>query len=91
MLLALDHVNIRTARLAELRRFYVEGLGLTDGARPPFRFPGAWLYCGDQAAVHLVGVAAAPAGRVDALLARDSAKGWRHLLCQHEARTSEAA
>ena len=63
MLLAIDHVNIRTARLAELRRFYVEGLGLIDGARPPFRFPGAWLYCGEQAAVHLVEVAAGPAGR----------------------------
>jgi catechol 2,3-dioxygenase-like lactoylglutathione lyase family enzyme len=63
MLLALDHVNIRTARLAELRRFYSAALGLRDGARPPFTFGGAWLYCGDQAAVHLVAVAAAPAGR----------------------------
>jgi catechol 2,3-dioxygenase-like lactoylglutathione lyase family enzyme len=63
MLLALDHVNIRTARLADLRRFYVEALGLSDGPRPPFSFDGAWLYCGEQAAVHLVEVAAAPAGR----------------------------
>ena len=63
MLLALDHVNIRTARLAELRRFYTEGLGLRDGARPPFQFRGAWLYCGEQAAVHLVEVSAAPVGR----------------------------
>ena len=62
MLLALDHVNIRTARLADLRRFHVEALGLSDGARPPFAFAGAWLYCGEQAAVHLVEVAAAPAG-----------------------------
>ena len=62
MLLALDHVNIRTARLAELRRFYVEALSMRDGARPPFTFGGAWLYCGEQAAVHLVEVAAAPAG-----------------------------
>jgi catechol 2,3-dioxygenase-like lactoylglutathione lyase family enzyme len=63
MLLTLDHVNIRTARLAELRRFYGEALGMRDGARPPFTFGGAWLYCGEQAAVHLVEVAAAPAGR----------------------------
>ncbi len=63
MLLALDHVNIRTARLADLRRFYVEALGLSDGPRPPFSFDGAWLYCAEQAAVHLVEVAAAPAGR----------------------------
>jgi catechol 2,3-dioxygenase-like lactoylglutathione lyase family enzyme len=63
MLITLDHVNIRTAKLSALRRFYVEALGLNDGVRPPFRFGGAWLYCGDQAAVHLVEVAASPAGR----------------------------
>jgi catechol 2,3-dioxygenase-like lactoylglutathione lyase family enzyme len=60
MLDALDHVNIRTGRLAELRRFYSEALGLEDGARPPFRFGGAWLYCGRQAAVHLVEIAKSP-------------------------------
>mgnify|MGYP002137710046 CR=1 FL=1 len=27
------------------------------GNRPPFPFPGAWLYTGDHPAVHLVGVA----------------------------------
>jgi catechol 2,3-dioxygenase-like lactoylglutathione lyase family enzyme len=63
MLQTLDHVNIRTARLAGLRRFYTEALGMRDGERPPFRFGGAWLYVGDQAAVHLVEVPAAPAGR----------------------------
>ena len=26
------------------------------GERPPFPFPGAWLYCGDEPVVHLVGV-----------------------------------
>jgi catechol 2,3-dioxygenase-like lactoylglutathione lyase family enzyme len=62
MLDALDHVNIRTGRLAELRRFYSEALGLEDGARPPFRFGGAWLYCGRQAAVHLVEIAKSPDG-----------------------------
>lgn len=63
MLQTLDHVNIRTARLAGLRRFYTEALGMRDGERPPFKFGGAWLYVGDQAAVHLVEVPAAPAGR----------------------------
>ncbi len=63
MLQTLDHVNIRTARLAGLRRFYTEALGMRDGERPPFKFGGAWLYVGDQAAVHLVEVPAAPVGR----------------------------
>ena len=39
----LDHVNIRTGNLAEMRRFYRDVLGLEDGERPSFRFDGAWL------------------------------------------------
>lgn len=50
----LDHVNIRTVNLEAMTRFYADVLGLTLGPRPPFSFEGAWLYCGDKAAVHLV-------------------------------------
>lgn len=50
----LDHVNIRTANLEAMTRFYTDVLGLTLGPRPPFSFAGSWLYCGDKAAVHLV-------------------------------------
>ena len=57
---SLDHVNIRTARLGEMVAFYSEVLGLRPGARPPFKFDGAWLYCGERAAIHLVEVARAP-------------------------------
>jgi catechol 2,3-dioxygenase-like lactoylglutathione lyase family enzyme len=57
----LDHVNLRTARLDEMRAFYTEVLGLSSGPRPPFSFGGAWLYCGGEAAVHLVEVARPPA------------------------------
>ena len=59
-LIYLDHVNIRTARLAAMTEFYRDVLGLKDGERPPFRFDGAWLYCGDKAAIHLVEVPKAP-------------------------------
>jgi catechol 2,3-dioxygenase-like lactoylglutathione lyase family enzyme len=52
----LDHVNIRTANVEEMRRWYVDMLGMTDGWRPPFPFPGAWLYVGEQAFVHLIGI-----------------------------------
>ena len=53
---ALNHVNIVTGDLEATRRFYSDVIGLTDGDRPSFQFPGAWLYCGDEAVIHLVGV-----------------------------------
>ena len=56
-LAALDHVTLHTARLGELTSFYARVLGLGPGKRPPFGFPGAWLYCGDSPALHLVEVA----------------------------------
>ncbi|MEM9371754.1 MAG: VOC family protein [Pseudomonadota bacterium] len=56
----LDHVNIRTNRLDEMIRWYVDVMGLIEGWRPPFPFPGAWLYAGQDAIVHLIGVAAEP-------------------------------
>jgi catechol 2,3-dioxygenase-like lactoylglutathione lyase family enzyme len=57
---ALDHVTIRTANLAGMTEFYSQALGLDDGPRPPFSFAGAWLYCGERAAVHLIEVAEPP-------------------------------
>lgn len=53
----LDHVNLRTTQLEAMIDWYVDVLGLINGARPDFGFPGAWLYAGDVAIVHLVGVA----------------------------------
>jgi len=57
---ALDHINIRTARLGVLTDCYARVLGLKPGKRPPFDSGGAWLYCGDRAAVHLVEVSDSP-------------------------------
>lgn len=53
---ALDHINIRTAGLAATKAMFIDVLGLTDGWRPPFPFPGAWLYAGEKDVVHLVQV-----------------------------------
>ncbi|MCZ7656477.1 MAG: VOC family protein [Xanthobacteraceae bacterium] len=50
----LDHYNIRTRRFPETVQFYTEVLGLTNGERPNFSFPGAWLYSEGRAVVHLV-------------------------------------
>ena len=51
-----DHINVRTANLDAMVKWYGEALGLTPGARPAFSFPGAWLYSGEDAVVHLVGI-----------------------------------
>ena len=51
----LDHVNIVTANLADMVAWYADVLGLMEGARPSFRFPGAWIYAGGDAIIHLVG------------------------------------
>lgn len=56
----LDHVNIRTADLAGMIAFYERVMGMKQGPRPGFDFPGAWMYVGDQAVVHLVGTAESP-------------------------------
>ena len=50
----LNHVTVRTGDLEGTRDFYSEVLGLREGPRPPLSFPGYWLYCGEQAVVHLV-------------------------------------
>jgi catechol 2,3-dioxygenase-like lactoylglutathione lyase family enzyme len=60
MLTAFDHVNVRTGNLDAMVAFYDDILGLKPGRRPDFAFPGAWLYLGDQAYVHLVGVGSSP-------------------------------
>jgi catechol 2,3-dioxygenase-like lactoylglutathione lyase family enzyme len=54
----LDHFNIRTRNLAGTVRFYEEVLGLENGARPNFAFPGAWMYSEGRAVVHLVDISA---------------------------------
>lgn len=56
----LDHVNLRTTRLDTLVDWYTRVLGMRAGERPNFPFPGAWLYAGDAAAVHIVGIDGAP-------------------------------
>ena len=61
MALSLNHYSIRTTDLDACERFYCGLLGLVVGPRPPFPFPGLWLYTGDtgvwaHAAVHIIGI-----------------------------------
>ena len=61
MALTINHFSIRTTDLESSRRFYADVLGLTVGPRPPFPFPGLWMYRGDHgdianAVVHIIGI-----------------------------------
>jgi catechol 2,3-dioxygenase-like lactoylglutathione lyase family enzyme len=51
---AMNHFTVLAENLAETCDFYRDLLGLTEGYRPDMGFPGAWLYAGDQALLHLV-------------------------------------
>jgi catechol 2,3-dioxygenase-like lactoylglutathione lyase family enzyme len=55
----LDHVTIQTRDVQATRDFYVGVLGLTEGDRPPFNFPGLWLYNGSAPVIHVIGLDAA--------------------------------
>jgi catechol 2,3-dioxygenase-like lactoylglutathione lyase family enzyme len=63
----IDHYSIRTLDVEASRKFYTEIIGLRVGPRPPFNFPGLWLYNGEPPAdldhadgnygiVHVMGV-----------------------------------
>jgi catechol 2,3-dioxygenase-like lactoylglutathione lyase family enzyme len=53
-----DHVNVSMADSRALSSLFEGVMGLQSGYRPPFPFPGLWLYAGDQALVHAVDDAA---------------------------------
>lgn len=56
MLKNLSHYNVRTRDWNATRDFYVKVLGLREGERPQFPFPGHWLYCGEHDVLHITGV-----------------------------------
>lgn len=50
----MNHFTVLSSDLERSKAFYINILGLTEGYRPPFAFPGAWLYAGDQAILHIM-------------------------------------
>ena len=64
----MNHFTVLTNDLDATRAFYMDLLGLTEGFRPDLGFPGAWLYAGGEAILHIVagrGVPANPRGVID--------------------------
>jgi catechol 2,3-dioxygenase-like lactoylglutathione lyase family enzyme len=53
---AMNHFTILTDDLDATVAFYGEFLGLRPGTRPPFTFPGVWLYAegSDHAILHVI-------------------------------------
>jgi len=51
---AMNHFTILTDQLDDTVTFYRELLELQTGKRPPFKFPGAWMYSGGQAILHII-------------------------------------
>ena len=56
---AMNHFTILTDDVEATLAFYREHLNLGPGARPPFTFPGAWLYAeggkGADPILHVIG------------------------------------
>lgn len=52
---AMNHFTILCDDVEATIAFYGDLLGLTAGARPPFPFPGAWLYADGKPILHLIG------------------------------------
>lgn len=50
----MNHFTVLTDDLDATVKFYKDYLDLEPGDRPPFDFPGAWLYAGDTAVLHVI-------------------------------------
>lgn len=51
----MNHFTVLTDDVPRTVEFYSRLLGLTDGPRPDLGFPGAWMYAGEAAVLHIVG------------------------------------
>ena len=67
-IVGMNHFTVLSDNLDATKAFYMGLLGLTEGYRPPLTFPGAWLYAGDQAVLHIIAgrpLPAEPQGVID--------------------------
>jgi catechol-2,3-dioxygenase len=56
MILSINHIQLVAEKdlVIQLRNFYCDVVGLTEGFRPPFERFGFWLYIGDKDVLHLI-------------------------------------
>ena len=67
MIHGMNHFTVLTDDLDQTLGFYVDLLGLKPGPRPDLGFPGAWLYAGDAAVLHIIAGRALPDQRAGVL------------------------
>ncbi len=86
MISGMNHFTVLAKDLEATVRFYVDLLGLTPGPRPDLGFPGAWLYVGDSAVLHIIAgreMPVQPAGVLDHMAF--SAKGLTQVTARLDA------
>lgn len=49
----LDHINIHVVDGPRMVQFLEQVLDASEGTRPPFDFPGHWVYVDGEPAIHL--------------------------------------
>jgi catechol 2,3-dioxygenase-like lactoylglutathione lyase family enzyme len=56
MILSINHIQLVAEKdlVIQLRDFYCDVVGLTEGFRPAFERFGFWLYIGDKDVIHLI-------------------------------------
>lgn len=65
---AMNHFTVLSDDLDATRKFYGYLLGLEEGKRPPFKFPGIWFYAGGWPILHVISgrkLPEDPAGVID--------------------------
>jgi catechol 2,3-dioxygenase-like lactoylglutathione lyase family enzyme len=65
--LGMEHFTVLAEDLDATRAFYRDILGLEEGYRPPLGFPGAWLYVGGRAVLHVIAGRGLPENRAGVL------------------------
>ena len=56
MILSINHIQLVAEKdlVIQLKDFYCDVVGLTEGFRPAFERFGFWLYIGDKDVIHLI-------------------------------------
>ena len=86
MIEGLNHFTVIAQDLERTLAFYTGLVGLQQGPRPNFDFPGAWLYADGRAIVHVYSDRPAPAERAGVIdHIAFSARGLREVKARFDA------